>query len=512
MKEDESKPVKREQTAPERRKAGGGALVPAFVRAEKNLAAIGFFTATSNKTLKTPRVKTVKFPRSDNEGERVETSIRIVSGGDYGLPGTADLDKYLAFMQIVNDMHAREGRVTNPVSFTSYEMLALLGINTSGKNYKSIEDWLDRMYATTIEGLVKTTGAAPAGGRRAQKKERVRVFDRVVSVGREVEEGVFADRNHVWFAEWQLESINSNFLIPIDWNTYRALKNSIAKNLVPLLQIYLFASRSAGYFVKSYEELCQLLGIKVYPNESLIRQKLGRSLDELKAFGYLSEWTIERLRRGSGFKLVLHHGEKFLADAALLSRRPQAIAELPSGLSGEESGWVAELVKRGVLEETAVELVVSRADGQHVGDQVEWIDHLIETTGREKYRNAPGMYVSLIQKNAPVPRDFEPSRVRTARAEGERAAAEERSRQESVRAEYVAYTKREIASYIEGLSEPAYGRLLEEAERLFEEEIGAASKSFKGAVRKEIIESFAERLATPRACLLSFEEYAASSG
>jgi hypothetical protein len=67
--------------------------------------------------------------------------------------------------------------------------------------------------------------------------------DRAVSFGRELAPGKVADKNFVWLSERQLDNINNNYLMPIHLETYRHLKNHIAKALVPLLQIWLFAER-----------------------------------------------------------------------------------------------------------------------------------------------------------------------------------------------------------------------------------------------------------------------------
>jgi hypothetical protein len=37
-----------------------------------------------------------------------------------------------------------------------------------------------------------------------------------VSVWKELSDGRVADKNYVWFSEWQLQNINSNHLLPID--------------------------------------------------------------------------------------------------------------------------------------------------------------------------------------------------------------------------------------------------------------------------------------------------------
>ena len=55
----------------------------------------------------------------------------------------------------------------------------------------------------------------------------------------------------------------------------------IARVLVPLLQIWLYASQRSGLFEKRYDEVCQLLGLRQYDHLSKITEKLGPALDEL---------------------------------------------------------------------------------------------------------------------------------------------------------------------------------------------------------------------------------------
>src|SRR5207302_361525 len=81
-----------------------------------------------------------------------------------------------------------------------------------GKNYKDICEWLDVMTATTIV----SDGVVYIAGQKRFARDRFHVFDRAVSVGKELPDGSIADANYVWLSEWQLENINQNYLIPID--------------------------------------------------------------------------------------------------------------------------------------------------------------------------------------------------------------------------------------------------------------------------------------------------------
>src|SRR5690606_30442991 len=119
-----------------------------FTKVEKSLASLGFFTPSSRR-IKEQRVKRVEFTR-EVDGKRMEVSAEIHPSGIFGLPVTADQDKYLALQKIITRTLQTEGKITNPIRFKSADLLRLLNDNTkSGKNYKDISEWLDVMSSTT---------------------------------------------------------------------------------------------------------------------------------------------------------------------------------------------------------------------------------------------------------------------------------------------------------------------------------------------------------------------------
>lgn len=281
---------------------------PDFIKIEKNLISLGFFTPSS-KRIKDEKSKTITFTKVI-DGKRIEAKATIVPAAIYGLPVTADQDKYLALQKIINDVRQERGEVSNPVTFTSAEMLKLLEQADAGKNYQDISEWLDLMSNT---GII-SEGVVYLAGKKVWAKDRFRVFDRAVSFGRELEPGKVAEKNYVWLSEWQLENINNNYLLPVDFDAYKQLKNHISKALVPLLQIWLFASREEGYFEKRYDEICQLLRIRQYEYLSEIKRNFTPSLDELVEHQYLESWKIDKTADRKGYKIIFHHGDKFHQD------------------------------------------------------------------------------------------------------------------------------------------------------------------------------------------------------
>jgi hypothetical protein len=212
------------------------------------------------------------------------------------------------------------------------------------------------------------------------------------ALGAEMPDGSIAERNYIWLSQWQLENINNNHLLPIDLDTYRQLKNHIAKTIVPLLQIWLIVTSEEGQCEKSYDDLCQILNISRYRHLSKIHEKLAPSLNELQNCGYLASWRIEK--DGDAYKVIFHHGEKFRTDGL---SKPLAIEEKA------DHSILSELLSRRITSRRAKQLVDNAASSQPILDQLEWGDALM---GRFFTGKRPEIYYCLVKENLPPPESF----------------------------------------------------------------------------------------------------------
>ncbi|MEP7308632.1 MAG: replication initiator protein A [Acidobacteriota bacterium] len=439
-----------------------------FVKIEKNLASLGFFTPSS-KRVRNEKSKNVTFIKVI-DGKRIEAKAIIAPATLYGLPITADQDKYLAFQKLLNDQQRRDGKITNPIGFSTADLLKILRVNDAGKNYRDVAEWLKVMTATTIV----SEGTVFFANQKRWISDAFHCFDRAVSMGKQLPDGSIADRNYVWLSDWQLENINSNHLLPVDLDTYRELKTHIAKGLVPLLQIWLYASRDDGAYTKRYDELCQVLHLRQYQHVSKITEKLGPSLNELQSHGYLASWSIERTTDGKNYKIIFRHGEKFHRDRqrrlGLGETAPEVLPEPEEPQSrDDESGTrdsesiadtrLEALIARGVTRKHASRLLLSVDANQPVLDQLEWGDTVI-ARDPSKVQNPAGLYISFVRDNISVPKSFETTRKRGERVERETARAAEQRRQDRLKDAYRDYQEKEIARYVEALSPDRHEALL----------------------------------------------------
>lgn len=361
-----------------------------LVRVEKNLQAIGFFSPSKSQQTASRTVShLVKHP----DGRRIQARAVITAPQELGLPTTADRDKYMALMKIILDRRSKDGIVDNPIRFTGYELLKLLRLSLAGYHYEEIEEWLKRMTATTImsESIVFLAD------RKEYASDIFHVFDMVNLSGHERPDGTRADEYEVYLSRWQLQNINSGYLLQMDLNAYLELRRDIGKALFGHLHVWFYASRGRT-IEKDYNDFCELLHIKAWPHLSKIKQILEPPMEELMAIGYLSAWDVVRALHPGRFKVILSPGSRLLETPALAgvqARLRDTGINLP--------GWVKLLAERGVQESVARQMALDIDEEQPIEKQIAYIDYLVSSAPQGKIKNPPGLYVALVRDNIPVP-------------------------------------------------------------------------------------------------------------
>jgi hypothetical protein len=465
-----------------------------FVKIEKNLNTLGFFTPAKHRGAKS-REKVVFFRREIN-GKTIEAQATILPSAKYGLPTTADLDKYLAFHKLLENMRNRVGEISNPVGFTSTQLLTVLGIKDAGNNYQDIHEWLQRMTLTGIN----SKGVVYMARRKTWVSDTFHVFDRVVTMGSSLPDGTVAEKNYVWLSDWQLENINSNYLLPIDLETYRKLRNQIAKILVPLLQVWLYASRAEGRFEKRYPELCEILDIVCHKHLSLIRRQLEPSLTELAEHGYLAAWAIQPTADGREFKLVATHGEKFYRDQKIRSGGPAGQIEAAA------VPLLKHLTERGINEVQAQRLLRSLPVDQPIQDQLEYGDYLVWKS-RSTIKNAPGFFVYLLRQNILPPDDFDTSSRKQARQVDRERQAEESRRRMALEDRHQEHCRGKVQAYFQSLDESTRRELLDDKLRAVRRQWGhLPAATIEELANRQLEAALRERLSLP-----TLDEFAARS-
>jgi hypothetical protein len=129
----------------------------------------------------------------------------------------------------------------------------------------------------------------------------------------------------------------------------------------------------------------------------------------------------------------------------------------------EEAPLLNELTRRGIAPKKARELISSLKPGQQLLNQLEYIDSVIAQAPRGKFHNPPGLYISVVQQNGPVPDPFVSSRKRRLIEETQQKKNAEFARQAQLEMDYDEYRRVETERFIkESLSGGEYQTLFDQ--------------------------------------------------
>lgn len=185
-------------------------LYPVFVLSEDRLHRSGEINVV---------VKTTKF-----EKQWVVSSNSIL-----GLGGPFDEMVWMAILKYVTEMPKP---VQNPIAVKNMAALAkIMGIPPEEDNLIEIKQSIERICSTSIMCLNIFYGTQSY----QYSRKRFSLIQKVILKG-EGNGDLETERTNLIYLDGAIiAGINSGYTLPVDWNTYRSLKNHIARGLYKLL-------------------------------------------------------------------------------------------------------------------------------------------------------------------------------------------------------------------------------------------------------------------------------------
>lgn len=381
-----------------------------LIRFEKNLLQIGFFGAHERRGKQLASSRRIE-QWVNRDGKKIRVSAEFRSSDVLGLPSTADRDKYMGFMKLLMEMKVRTGLITNPIRFSGYSLLRVLGQCDSGENYEALNSWGKRMADTTITSEQVIYSSV----RKRYMNKTVHVFRSFTRLGSSnLDNTDKTDTFEVELEDWLLENLNESFVVPEDFNMYRKLVRPTAKGIFVYLYLWFFASQGKEV-EKDYSELCALLNVRAYDHVSKIRETMGLSLADLVDIGYLKSWDIKPMSSKAGYKLVLSPG-RAMKDVLVLTQRKQlafAAGQIDVALSEPRAVARTALIGQGVSETKATELV-RRLEPEGILDRIEYVASQLQNDRKNTIMNPAGYLISFIEGDQQIPPSFKTKKHRHA--------------------------------------------------------------------------------------------------
>jgi hypothetical protein len=298
----------------------------------------------------------------------------------------------------------------------------------------------------------------------------------VFFTGDSFKDGVKADAVYIEFQPSFREVLNNASFRPLDLN-YKKQLLPAAQRFYEIVSYKVFAALKYNQPMAqlAYSEYCTFSAQQRYFDYDHFKKQMYKVHRPHIASGYIAKLHFNETTDDQGKKdwtMCYVPGPKALAEYAIFTgkkpRIPEAHRQRQQRLNLEPAAEpvddriLAELASRGVGESDARQLLAGLQPGQAVFDQLEWGDFQI-AQAKGKITNPPGFYISLLQRNVPVPTTFETSRARKARLDADSA------QRKAVRLEREAVAAAEEAEnsaldgQIQALSERARGALMEQA-------------------------------------------------
>lgn len=321
------------------------AVASTAIPAEVFLETLGFFTPSSK------RIHGI-YTKVKTMGERVEAdgttrliTAKISANHELGLPITADLDYYRAFLKILADAVAREGRLRLPLAVPTKQLLRYACKPDGTKTRREVRAFLKKMAFTGIEGGVYQAKT------RTWTEGFVTTFRQVVVRGEVLRDGQVADTNYVWPAPWFLANYLRGHVRRVDLAFHNQLRRPIVKALYPLLATGWYASGGQVY-EKRYTALCTDFLLTSHRVLSLVKQQLDPAHQELHDHHFLDAWAYRRAADTPAWILCYWPGQKFFEDYAVGNTRPPQVLhpqppqalERPAAPMADDTRLLADLL------------------------------------------------------------------------------------------------------------------------------------------------------------------------
>jgi len=440
-----------------------------FIAEEVNLSRLPFF-ASSTKGLK-KKISIEYRHTAEIRGREVEVLWRVTANAFHGYPGPLSEATHAAILQIVTE---RGFPIQNPITFTFYDICKRLNIEYSGRTTHQIRN---AIRSTRLAGVEIQQSFVSKDGRRLSFNDIQNLYARVIFFGdKDPETGESIDYSAVWLADFYLDSLNSGYVRPLDFEYFKQIrKASYASTKLYRYLGYRFAGtfrHNNDYAKVDYDDLAIIADIKRQRFPSKAKEKLAPAHNILLQTGFLARepvWQIEEQKQGkpSKFYIRYHPGQRASEEYKRGLRILTKQLDLPFGPATKPavSEAAAELSTLGVSEERALK-IAKRYTPDQIHLQLDYLAYLGEI-GRPIKDNVGGWLADAIEKGYKPPKGFQTRKEREvqhkahAKAEAQRQQKEEQERQtdHKQKAYYIA-----LDAKLAGLSKSEQQRISKEIE------------------------------------------------
>jgi len=391
-----------------------------------------------------PEVKTLKFSDTiqGEDGKPIKREWIVTGSDEYGLPLAQDNDVLLALLAI-----GKENNFSSDIIyFSRYKLLRIMGRTDDGREYKRVEDSLDRMKGVGI----KSVNALWDNERKGYVTKNFGIIDEYElfdSVGKRNLKQDTLPFCYVVLGRTFYESIKAGYIKGINIKKYFELESAITKRLYR----YLDKKRYDGkrkFEINLFTLAETHLGLQKTKYASHIKEKMKPAHRELIWIGFLKSAEYQKTSDGTSEKVIYTFGKR--AELATPESVPaEKGKQISAGSQARESDpLLARLLEIGVTRAMAEQILKEY--------QREIIQSQVDVLPYREAKDPPAALVSSIREGWSLPVSYQETIQRKKREEEERCLQEQKKCQE-------AELKSRVEDYLSKLSDDEMAELRREA-------------------------------------------------
>lgn len=324
------------------------------------------------------------FDKARNQ--RITRKLTITASDKYGLPTAMDDEVILGLIQLTS----RSGFADRRVYFTRYELLKLLNWTDDTRNYRRIEQSLNRWLGVTLY-YDKSWWSKDE---QCWVNEGFHILDHVQILDKERQrraakrEGEQTGKSSFVWNEVVFNSFKAGYLKQIDFEFYKGLESAVSKRMYRFLDKRFYHRQRLEFDLRTFA--CEHIGLSKNYHNGELKRVLTPAISELEERGFLKPLPGEArfLRTGRGeWSVVFVRG----ADSAALPESSSAL--------------VQELVERGLQEKSAAALVRSTSE-EKIREKIAFFDWLRSRTDPRVQRSPAGFLYRAISEDFALPDDY----------------------------------------------------------------------------------------------------------
>lgn len=242
---------------------------------------------------------------------KIEKYWQVTANAKYGYPGFFDRKVFRAIESIISEL---QKPISNPIPFSLHELCKRMGINTSGVNKANIKEAIIRIIATTV----RAKGSYYSKEDKKYFSDKLfHLYDTVIFYGEKMPDGETADKNYIFLNELYLNSINSFYVRPLDYQYLISLNSSISERLYEILGIKFYGIPKNKPVRYLYSTLCDLLPVTRQRYLSKAKGYLTPSFEKLTETGFFDcEPVWENTSKKDDWYIFFNPGKRVRTEKA----------------------------------------------------------------------------------------------------------------------------------------------------------------------------------------------------